>query len=274
MNDIPQPRASGFQAKPRICAGKGKFTLVELMVVIAIIATLAALLLPALRNAKEVAARIQCLGNIRQLQMVVSEYETDYDGAVMGVHWYGPYATVMGSKYSASGIAGWLSMLSYYGYFGYDAFVPKPTVLNPVGEISPRNILVCPSYQRIMPDGTSVDVGFVKRVYSHFGLTGLVRYANHSSPTYAVQQKLNINKLKKPSETGRLGDVYNGSHSGALTGAAIQLYESAPRAYRHSKGINMSFADGHVEWFRASKQPYISCFPGSSNANSGADWFW
>ena len=58
---------------------KTRFTLIELLVGVAIIAILAALLLPALKQARQMAYRAQCLSNQRQLAVLIFQYAGDYD---------------------------------------------------------------------------------------------------------------------------------------------------------------------------------------------------
>jgi prepilin-type N-terminal cleavage/methylation domain-containing protein/prepilin-type processing-associated H-X9-DG protein len=54
------------------------FALIELLVVVAIIAILAALLLPALSRAKESGRRIACVNNLHQVSAAAAVYETDH----------------------------------------------------------------------------------------------------------------------------------------------------------------------------------------------------
>ena len=56
------------------------FTLVELLMIIGIIAILAALLLPALSNAKGYAQRSVCLNNLKQLNLGLHMYAEEHDG--------------------------------------------------------------------------------------------------------------------------------------------------------------------------------------------------
>lgn len=67
-----------------------RFTLIELLLIVAIITILASILLPALGKAKERARRIECVGNLRQCIIATASYANDYEGLAPS-YYQGPY---------------------------------------------------------------------------------------------------------------------------------------------------------------------------------------
>jgi prepilin-type N-terminal cleavage/methylation domain-containing protein len=72
------------RSQPLADGSRGGFTLVELLLVIAIIAILAALLLPALSAGPLKSRRIACSNNLKQLELASSLYTADNEGRLAG----------------------------------------------------------------------------------------------------------------------------------------------------------------------------------------------
>jgi len=141
---------------PRSARPSVAFTLIELLVVIAIIAVLAALLLPALEQARESAKRALCMANLRQMGMQVQMYGNDNnDQAPCRFDWdhfnHGPsyegYEVMNPWRWSHEGMVrplvpyglnGQVAFCPSSGYREVDAVVPDFTIHPPAAGLNDR----------------------------------------------------------------------------------------------------------------------------------------
>lgn len=244
------------------------FTLIELLVVIAIIAVLAALLLPALRNARESGKKAVCVSNLRQVHLACLLY-TEANGGMLLPSYYG--VVISGSNHGLT----WGEMLMSSEPAAYDnhGVLPNPRYVSNVN--SPATVYHCPSNP--MTHAYWRDPNYS---YNYW----LGNYA----PWAATSWLIRLSSIDQPSRTVMLADAgwrgdWSGNPSGPERYCHFQLQNPNLNGFEwihfgiHPGGkANVLMVDGHVESLgldEARAQFYAKTLLFSrDNANNDPPW--
>ena len=203
------------------------FTLVELLIVIAIIAILAGLLLPALSKAKSMAKRIQCTSQLKQIGVLRSFYADTYYGTILPMH-------LRGNDTRDVRVRFWTTLLSQMG---------SQKIL----ETSVLKIFLCPSATQYLSADALANPNYAS---SSYGVTySVYSYLDQPGQFGTFMQ----DRLKRPSQMMYAGDRCYGKETLTGTGdnnptltAQVRDKQWGYPSRRHLGSVNLLFVDGHA----------------------------
>ena len=233
------------------------FTLIELLVVKAIIAILAAMLLPALSQAREKARQAVCISNLKQVGLTVMLYAQDND------EYFIPQSMSFWTNVYGAGTYQWHDLLPFlYGpYLGWASKYTNPSSASTAWNWTQNNMHVfkCPTYRRNLEVGA-----YVK---SSYGRNVRLQYDDNGTYVAGTRRNSNFKAYKKPTRRFLFTD-YDPKGPYNLNYACYGVATYGPVDARHSDGANFLFLDGHVEWLPDSQIPGVGA-PDCANPRPG-----
>jgi prepilin-type N-terminal cleavage/methylation domain-containing protein/prepilin-type processing-associated H-X9-DG protein len=219
--------------KPDACA----FTLVELLVVVAIIALLIAILLPSLARARQTAVSTMCLSNLRQFAAASHMYAQRHSDRYPLAHW---------SSFNMS--------TNVFTQYAWDFTTERDWAHGGAITVRPgllwegrttEEIHQCPAF----------DGGSNTPADPYTGYNYNTSYVGHGQGEQ-IEAPVRLSDVRRPSQCALFGDGEYAAGANKHMRAPLPDLEygdsfSAPEAgtqgYRHAKATDAAFADGHAE---------------------------
>lgn len=215
-------------------SGSKNFTLIELLIVISIIAILAAMLLPALNQARATALAVKCLSNLKQSGVVQLLYAGDFQGWVLP-----PVGSTVGGG----------AAKAYWTVLGENKYVKS---VDSSGSTLPAMIFRCPD-SRLQPKSPYGLRSNGQSTTSYLNIQALKPIKGTAAPPYTATSTvwdspgemifMGDNLLRSYS-TSPTSDKFAGHHvledNGSSGGGAAFPH------FRHSSKCNILYGDGHA----------------------------